>query len=76
MTCLAAFSRSTLFPARMNMCSRHAAYSRKTRIDHSANPAPPDAPAARRGQLPPITEAQKTEVRLALNTYLKRYLVA
>jgi dihydrodipicolinate synthase/N-acetylneuraminate lyase len=40
------------------------------------NPLPPDAPPARRHALPPITEAQKAEIRLALNTYLKGYLVA
>jgi dihydrodipicolinate synthase/N-acetylneuraminate lyase len=42
-----------------------------------ANPRAPGAapPTGRRGQ-GPITDAQKAQIRLALSTYLKRYLVA
>jgi dihydrodipicolinate synthase/N-acetylneuraminate lyase len=42
-----------------------------------ANPRAPGTPppTGRRGQ-GPITDAQKAQIRLALNTYLKRYLVA
>jgi hypothetical protein len=39
--------------------------------ERAAAPAP-----ARRGPRSPITEAEKEEIRLALRTYLKRYLVA
>jgi hypothetical protein len=42
------------------------------------NPPAPDAPPAAGGRrrTGPITEAQKTEIRLALTTYLKPYLIA
>jgi 4-hydroxy-tetrahydrodipicolinate synthase len=40
------------------------------------NPPPPDAPMGRRRGTGPITDAQKDEIRLALNSYLKPYLVA
>jgi dihydrodipicolinate synthase/N-acetylneuraminate lyase len=41
------------------------------------NPPPPDAPRmGRRRPEGPITDAQKAEIRLALDTYVKPYLVA
>jgi hypothetical protein len=40
------------------------------------NPSPANAPTGRRRSESPISEAQKAEIRLALNTYLKPYLVA
>jgi hypothetical protein len=40
------------------------------------NPPPPNAPMARRRSEGKITDAQKAEIRLALDTYVKPYLVA
>jgi 4-hydroxy-tetrahydrodipicolinate synthase len=40
------------------------------------NPPPPNAPVARRRPEGKITDAQKAEIRLALDTYVKPYLVA
>ena len=41
-----------------------------------SNPAVPGAPASGRRGGAPITEAHKAQIRTALNTYLKPYLVA